>query len=425
MRNFAKRLEVSPPILWFSLGFVLRLIFALKLGNGFYQIDESGFYKAALNLAHLNIYGSGKMASAGAPIPAFYYALFFRLFGDHPLYARLGLLIPDMVLVWIVWKMTEELTRSQIAGKIALAISSIYPFFIYYGAMMMSETPYLVLIGLGFWQFCKNLAEEGKNFMRSFIAGTSLALAGLSRPEGAVIMLGIWPLAFFFSRKNSRLLKSLALSCLCWTAILFSWSLRNRAQTGSFALDSHGGVNLLYGTMLFNVNEQDTSAAINSIDQIPSLAGIKKLPASLQDKIYWRTAFDFICEHPKAVIKQWGQKTINFWRFYPRQDKFYMEGPRSQPNVGLKRSGLVLISLLTEPFLIFLGSWGIFELLKINRAIYPIFLFILATFFLHMVSVSQMRYRLPVMPFLILGFSSFIARGTSVQRQLTHKPEFD
>ena len=290
MRNFAKRLAVSPPILWFSLGFILRLIFALKLGNGFYQIDESGFYKAALNLTHLNVYGSGKMASSGAPIPAFYYSLFFRLFGDYPLYARLGLLIPDMLLIWIVWKMTEELTRSQIAGKIALAISSIYPFFIYYGAMMMSETPYLVLIGLGFWQFCKNLAEEGKNFMRSFIAGTSLALAGLSRPEGAVIMLGIWPLAFFFSRKSSRLLKNLALSCMCWTAILFSWSLRNRAQTGSFALDSHGGITLLEGTVFFDSNEKDTSLAIERIKNSPLFSGIEALSPQARDKFYWKSA---------------------------------------------------------------------------------------------------------------------------------------
>ena len=321
MRNFTKRLGASPPILWFSLGFILRLIFALKLGNGFYQIDESGFYSAALNLAQLNVYGNGKMASSGAPIPAFYYSLFFRFFGAYPLAARLGLLILDMLLVWLVWKMTEELTHSQIAGKIALAISSIYPFFIYYGAMMMSETPYLVLIGLGFWQFCKNLAEEGKNFMRSSIAGTSLALAGLSRPEGAVIMLGIWPLAFFFSRKNLMLSKSLALSCLCWTAILFSWSLRNRVETGSFALDSHGGINLLYGTMLFNVNEQDTSAAIDSLGHIPYFAGIKKLPASLQDKIYWKAAFHFIRKHPKTVIKQWGQKNHQFLEILstPRQ----------------------------------------------------------------------------------------------------------
>ena len=409
MRNFAKRLELSPPILWFSLGFILRLIFALTLGNRFYQIDESGFYSAAVNLARFNVYGSGNMASSGAPIPALYYSLFFRFLGVYPLAARLGLLILDIFLVWIIWKMTEELTHSQMAGKIALAISSIYPFFIYYGAMMMSETPYLVLIGLGFWQFCKNLSEEGKNLMRSCAAGASLALAGLSRPEGAVIMLGIWPLAFFFSRKSLRLLKSLALSCLCWAAILFSWSLRNRVETGSFALDSHGGINLLYGTMLFNVNEQDTSAAIDSLNQMPSFAGIKKLPANLQDKIYWKAAFHFICEHPKTMIKQWGQKTINFCRFYPRQDKFYMEGPRSQPNVGLKRNALVLISLLTEPSLIFLGSWGFIKLLKINRAVYPIFLFILATFFLHVISVSQMRYRLPVMPFLILGFSSFVA----------------
>ncbi len=409
MRNFTKRISESSPILWFSLALILRLIFALKLGNGFYQIDESGFYSAALNLARFKVYGSGKLASAGAPIPAFYYSLFFRLSGDYPLAARLGLLILDLFLVWIVWKMTEELTHSQIAGKIALAISSIYPFFIYYGGMLLSETPYLVFMTFGIWRLCQMLAADKADFSNAAAAGISLGLAGLSRPEGAVIMLGIWLLAFFFSRKDLRLLKSLGLSFLCWTAILFSWSLRNRIETGSFALDSHGGINLLYGTMLFNINEQDTSAAIDLLNKIPSFAGTKSLPASLQDKIYWKAAFHFICEHPKTVFKQWGQKTINFWRFYPRQDKFYMEGPRSQPNVGLKRNALVFISLLTEPCLIFLGSWGILKQLKINHAVYPIFLFILATFFLHMISVSQMRYRLPLMPFLILGFSSFMA----------------
>ncbi len=409
MRSLIKRLNQSSPFFWFFLAFILRLIFALKLGNGLYQIDESGYHASALNLVKFNVFGSQTHASAGAPIPAFYFSIFLRFFGDHPLAARLGLLIPDLMLVWIMWKMAEKLCQSQLAGKIALMISSVYPFFIYYGGMMLSETPYLVFMTFGIWQLCQSLAEDGKNRARAMGSGISLALAGLSRPEGAVIMLGIWFIVFIVSRKSLRLLKGLLISFFCWLCILGSWSVRNRIETGSFALDSHGGVNLLYGTLLFDVNEQDTFVANRIIEQMPAFANIKNLPLNKQDQIYWKAAFQFMREHPTQVIRQWGRKTVNFWRFYPRGEKFYTESSQSRPDIGLKRSGLILISLLTEPFLIIFGLWGLVKLLKTNQTIYPVVLFVLATFFLHMISVSQMRYRLPVMPFLILGTSYFMA----------------
>jgi hypothetical protein len=222
-------------------------------------------------------------------------------------------------------------------------------------------------------------------------------------------MIGIWFIAIFASLKSRPLLLSLLWSSFFWALLLISWSLRNRIETGSFSLDSHGGINLVYGTLLFNVNEQDTSAAIAALEKMPAFAEVKDLPASKQDRIYWKAAFQFMREHPAQVMRQWERKTVNFWRFYPRSDKFYMEGPRSRPDVGFKRTGLVFISLLTEPGLILLGAWGLIELFNVNRDVYPIILFVLATFLLHVVSVSQMRYRLPVMPFLILGFSYFFA----------------
>jgi 4-amino-4-deoxy-L-arabinose transferase-like glycosyltransferase len=414
MKSLLKRFEETPPSYWIALAFILRFIFSLKLGNGFYQTDESGFHAAASNLATFGVFGAGHQGLAGAPIPAFFLSIFFFLFGDHPLYARLGLTIPGTLLVWIVWRMTEELTQSKTAGKIALAIAAVYPFFIYYGSMMMSETLYLVFVTLGFWWFCKNLAEDGINRWRAVMAGAALALAGLSRPEGVLIMVGIWVFAGFFSRKSLRLLKSLALSFLCWVAILFSWSVRNRVETGSFALDSHGGISLLHGTLLFDFNEQDTQVAMQALRRSPLFAEASSLTAHEQDKLYWKTASDFMATHPVEILRQWERKSVNFWRFYPRTHKLYAETRLSQPNIGLRRKALVWISLLFEPWLILGGLWGLWRLRRQRlHMFYPVLLFIAATFFVHMVSVSQMRYRLPIMPFLILGFSSLLAEKFS------------
>ena len=313
--------------------------------------------------------------------------------------------------------MTEELSGSKTAGKIALAISAIYPFFIYYGSMMLSETPYLVLITLGFWQLCKNLDEEGKYFWRASGAGFALALAGLSRPEGAVIMIGIWAL-LFLSQRNSRLLKSLAISFLCWGSILMSWSIRNRIETGSFALDSHGGISLLHGTLLFDLNEQDTEVAMQYLRSTSLFAQASHLSPHDQDKLYWKTAINFMVHHPKEVVHQWLRKSLNFWRFYPRTDKIYAETHFSQANLGLKRKKLVFLSLLFEPWIIIGGLWGFYFLLRENwNTFYPIVFFIGGTFFVHMVSVSQMRYRLPIMPFLILGVASLLSRRVQSEKR--------
>ncbi len=403
-------IEKIPPWACFLAAFLIRFIFALKLGNGFYQIDETGYHQAALNLMKFNVFGSQTNASAGSPIPAFYFSIFFRLFGDRPLYARLGLLIPDMALVWTVWQMTEKLTRSKLAGKIALLISTVYPFFIYYGGMMLSETPYLVFMTFGIWRLCQMMSEGKASFLNAAATGISLGLAALSRPEGAVIMVGIWLIAIFASLRSRPILLSLLWSSFFWALLLISWSLRNRIETGSFSLDSHGGISLLHGTLLFDLNEQDTQVAMHYLKGTPLFAQASRLSAHDQDNLYWRAAIRFMLTHPEAVIHQWLLKSLNFWRFYPRMNKVYFQNPANHPSIGLRRGTLITISFFFEPWLIIGGLWGTWQLFnKERRIFYPIVLFIAMTFGVHMVSVSQMRYRLPIMPFLILGFSYLLS----------------
>jgi hypothetical protein len=67
---------------------------------------------------------------------------------------------------------------------------------------------------------------------------------------------------------------------------------------------------------------------------------------------------------------------------------------------------LVAVSLLFEPALILGGLWGLVSLRRRWRELFPLALFLLGTMAIHMVSVSQMRYRLPILPILIFGLAA-------------------
>ena len=76
----------------------------------------------------------------------------------------------------------------------------------------------------------------------------------------------------------------------------------------------------------------------------------------------------------------------------------------------MSRNLLVAASLAFEPLLILGGFWGLWLLRDRAATLFPIPLFILGTMGIHILVVSQMRYRLPVMPFLILGAAFAAAR---------------
>ena len=73
-------------------------------------------------------------------------------------------------------------------------------------------------------------------------------------------------------------------------------------------------------------------------------------------------------------------------------------------------AALAGVSLLVEPALILGGLAGLWGLRRRWETLLPLPLFLLGTMGIHVIVVSQMRYRLPVMPILILGLASLLAR---------------
>jgi hypothetical protein len=378
----------------------LRLVFVLKLGGRFHQIDEVGFNGSAWALA-----STGTLGTA-SPLPSAFFALWFRLCGHSLLYPRLAQAFISAGTAWVLGRMTASLSASRPAGRLALIMAAVYPFFIYYSAMLLSETLYLAAVAPGLWWLCESLRERGASWHLPAAGGLALAAAALCRPEAMPIAVLFWLAglaAWLLGRWSGR---ALCAAVLAWALPLTAWCARNNAAVGAFALDLHGGMTMLHGTLLFDENEVDTGLAMAAVEKMPFYQQSLSLPLPERDRLYVRRSLSFMRDNPGRVARQWRRKFVNFWRFYPRTDKAFREDFHSHPGAGLGRAALVAVSLACEPALIIGGFWGLWGLRRRWGELFPLGLFLLGTMAIHVVSVSQMRYRLAVMPILIFGLAA-------------------
>ena len=395
---------------WLLLALALRLGFALSLGDRFHQTDEVGFSEFARNLAFSGYLGKDGEPWATPPIPSAFFAACFRLLGHNLLFPRLAQALISAGTAWLLGRMAGGLTGSPRAGRLALAAAAVYPFFIYYSGMALSETLYLAFVVPGLWWLCASLRERGRSWRLAAAGGAALAAAALCRPEAMPIALLFWLAGLAACVSGSWSRKALCAAVLAWTLPLTLWCARNRAAVGVFALDTHGGLTLLHGSLLFEENEKDTAHAMAALEKMPFYQESLSLPVPRRDGVYLRAGLAFMRDNPGTVLGQWARKTVNFWRLYPRLDKPYREDVFSHPGAGLNRAGLVAVSLACEPVLILGGFYGLWGLRRRWRELHPLGIFLLGTMAIHVVSVSQMRYRLPVMPVLILAAAAAAAR---------------
>lgn len=394
---------------WLGLALFLRLAWAWKLGNGFYQADEVGFHGTAANLALHGVIGTGETRKIMPPIPCAFFALFY-LIRPYALFARLGQAFVSAATACLIGRMTNDLTGSVPAGRLALAVSAVYPFFIYYSGLLMTETLYLAFAVAGLWFLSASLRDAGAPG-KAAISGLALGLAALCRTEGAYIAAVIWAAAGAACLAGRWSWKNLAAGVLAWLLPLAAWSARNQAAAGAFTLDTHGGKTLLIGTEFFDQNEIDTSLAARALELLPFYRETLALPEVERDRVYKRRAFEFLRANPGEAARQSARKFVNFWRLFPRTDKTpATHKDVSGASAGMSRSLMVATSLAFEPLLILGGFWGLWLLRERGATLFPLALFLLGTMGIHILVVSQMRYRLPVMPLLILGAAYAAAR---------------
>lgn len=404
-----RRLYAVPSWAWLALAFALRVGFALKLGGRFIQTDEIGYVEPAKQLLETGVLGTRGEPRILPPLPAAFYAFFFSM-GESLVWPRLGLAVLGVLVCRLVEGMTQAITGSRGAARLALAISVVYPFFVYYGGAVMSELPTVAAVSAALWATGASLADRGRSWRLAAAAGLAWAACALIRPQALPTALLLWAALALACARGRWRWSALAACLLAWSLPLLGWAARNQAAAGRFAVDAHGGVSMLHGTKYFEENELDTGVAMQAIRESDFYRRAELLPEAERDKVYLAEALKFVRENPGTALKQFAYKFGKFWRLYPRTTKVYAEHEHSHPTAGLPRWALTAVSLAFEPWLIVLGFWGLWELKGRRLEVMPAVLWLAATCAIHTLVVSTMRYRVPVMPVLIMGASFWIAK---------------
>lgn len=327
----------------------------------------------------------------------------FKVFGQNfAAVIILNCLLGCLTLL-LIYKAGEQLF-APIVGLLATAIAAAYPPFIYYTAQPVRETLIIFIATLSVWMLL--LAARWERPAAFAAAGLANALAGLTNtpflPFGLILApLTLWRLAF---QRKARPWPWLAPYLTAFVLLYSLWPIRNYLAFGTWVLGSvgSGAASNFYEYQIVPQELGGTPEHVRIVAADPIIQEGSKLPLVEREHFFWKAGLAHIRQNPAAYLK------LVAWRFWD----LCRLAPRPR-NYEHSYSAVYWASLLTNGWIIPLGLLGIF-LTRLNppemMAIYG-FLFSLS--FTYALIFTLLRYRLPLMPWLIILASSTLERARS------------
>jgi 4-amino-4-deoxy-L-arabinose transferase-like glycosyltransferase len=375
------------------LGLALRVAAAVIVPDQHF-IDAIGYRAEALSL-----WATGHI---GAPQIMPLYSVLVGLTG--PGWGQLAFdVLLSTVMIWQVHHLALAMFGDRRAAALAALAASVYPFFIFYAVVGLTETLYITLM----------LGAFDCWYRGSFTVAAVLAvLSTLTRPTlDPVIPLLILCFALVVHRMSVRAaLRQLAVYAAIYCVLMAPWWLHNYRAYGTFVR-----LNLGSGLMLYTGNNPlNRSGGALDIDRDP--ARFDNIPDPLiRDRAMWNAGADYIKQNPGRFLALAITKFMRFWRPWP-----YASDYATPLYVVLSLLSFVPVLGLA---LVFLAAWGWRE----RAVIAPVVLLAAYLTAVHMVLAASVRYRLPLEPFLIIlaatAVSRFIPRfGPKPARAVTAAP---
>jgi len=398
-------------IIILALGLALRLIFiSLLPGKKFLLAGPFADQKEFVATAK-NVLGSrGIILGEGREIPRMpLYGLFlagsFRLFGENFFFLRLWQALISTGSVGLVFLLTRRIFSKE-AALLAALVAAIYPFFIFFSGLILNETLFIFffLLEIYFLVRLRNAMQpggpssdvehpqdakhetvrrRGSPYWLALAAGIFAGVTVLVRGAALVFYFFIWASLFLVIRSKRKALLAVVIHCAFFSATLMPWVWRNYKITGHFVPTT-----LRVGLSLYEGNSpQATGAPMLHILKIPDAA--QNLDEYQKDKFLRREAVRYIVEHPGRFLRLSAAKFIRFWNPVPNYPGF------RRPILAVASAA----SFVPVLFLALLGMW--LKRKKWRRWLLPV-LPVLYFTLLHMVFVGSLRYRVPVMPFMMV-----------------------
>ena len=372
---------------------IIRISYVLVLEGKLYFPDSARYDRIASEL----LTGNGFSSASTAPLYPIFLSFIYRFFGHSFLMVRIIQSVIGSASILMIYLIARE-TFSEKAGLIAGSISAVYPFFIFFTGLLLTETLFIFLLLCLIFFLRKMTIRLQWNY--AVCTGIFAGLSILIKPVMLYFLLFalIIVMAVYRDRRKKLLINAI-LVLIITGSILMPWAWSNHKRTGEFIFLTTSG-----GLTFYESNNPlaDGGPGLEKIVRTEEMENMNEIEL---DKHFKQQAILFIKNNPRRFIELAVIKLRRFWS--------------PVPNAGSYRSmKYKLISIFSFCPVILLAVWGMIAWRKQWK--YLLFLYLPVVFFglLHMVMLGSVRYRIPVMPFMIVlaagGISNLLWRENEI-----------
>lgn len=379
----------------FSLALILRISFIVFYENGKmlknlnYAADEYSYDQIAINfLSGKGFVTDDGLYSRRAPVYPLFLAFIYLIFGHSYVIVRFIQAIIGSLTCLIIYLLGKELFDKKI-GLLSAFIFAIYYPFIQYPAYLLTEIIFTFLLVVSMFFFLRYYFVRKNSLL--FSATIFLGIASLCRASSLlfILFLSFW-LGLLYRFKLRQTIKAVFVLLSGIIIIVLPWTIRNYIiYKRVVPITIESGIVLYLGN---NPRATGGTGGWTKYEQDQFLPENISNPYTPEaERTMLRLALRYIFNHPKRTIMLGFKKFINLWR------PFYADA---------RLINKIIMSIFYIPIIV-LATLGIIKTACENFKRYNLFYFLILYFILmHMITISNIRYRDPAMPFLII-FSSF------------------
>lgn len=345
-----------------------------------------------LNSGALKLSGQTNLESlqpAFSPLYTFFLSTIYFVFGHNLIIVRIIQAILSSLTCLIIYAIAKETCKEESIAKTSAIIMALYYPLINAIGYIMTETLFVFCLASIIWLLIKTIKYHKSNLY--LLCGICWGLAVLCRSViwGFIPILIIYLFYTLLRQQKANLIKSFLIFIFGILLIIIPWSIRNYKTYGIFT-PVFGGGYVLYmgnnplatgGSGGWHIVERDARIENDVKEQISRLT-----PSEL-DALFRKRALEFIMNNPKRFIILSTKKFINMWQPY-------YSGARL-----INKIIMVLMDLL---FIFPLSIIGMIFCRRKKEGFLLFYLLIGYYLLIHMLLISVLRYRLPIIPFLII-----------------------
>jgi 4-amino-4-deoxy-L-arabinose transferase-like glycosyltransferase len=303
-----------------AVGLVVRLMILWQTPSLGTQItDEEQYSQLAGNIVAGNGFAwrAGSLTSIRPPLYPGLVAAIWAVAGSGNLQAvRVFQILLAIATTGIVYLLGAR-TYNPTVGRWAAAVYWLYPSFIFFNFLILTETLFTFLL-LTFLLLAVTLVQSARTSVAA-LCGITLGLAALTRSILWPLPLLLCPLlAVLIRGPLTRRLALPGLVLIGYVLVVAPWAIRNtRLQGVLTVVDTMGGMNLRMGNYEYTPDDRMWDAVSLSGEKswVYGLTGPagEVMTEGKKDKWAQRKAIEYMRAHPRETLRRSLIKFADFW----------------------------------------------------------------------------------------------------------------